>query len=157
MEIINVVGDKFYLYEKLDNDKIFVKTEDVKFTLIKTTMENFINRNIYRPVKGCNDNRIGLTYLNNKGELMTIVEYNNSSDIIVEFNDHMKTKVSTTFNNFKKGEVNNPYRPSYYNKGYIGEGFKPTKTDKSMECWTNMLKRSYNEKILKITPNLYRL
>lgn len=152
MKIINNKGDIFYLYKELDEGNIFVKTDDHKFTLIKTTIDNFINKNIYKPEKRSNDNRVGLTYMNNKNELMTIIEYINSSNITIEFNDKYKARVKTTFTNFKRGEVINPYNPSYYGKGYIGEGYKPSKNDKIMQCWSNMLKRVYNENYLKLHP-----
>lgn len=152
MIVSNRLGDDFILYSYLDNGKIFAKTTDEKFTLILTTLEKFKNGMIYKPIKGSNDNRIGLTYLNNKNELMTIVEYIDSSNIKVQFNDENKAIVHTTFTNFKNGEVNNPYRKSYYGVGYIGEGFKPSKSDKSMACWSNMLKRVYNENFIKLHP-----
>lgn len=152
MYIINKLGDRFTLYSIIDDINIFVKTDDEKFTLIKTTKEKFKNREIYKPIKKSNDNRIGLTYYNNKKELMTIVEYTDSANIIVEFNDDHKARIKTTFNNFKKGEVYNPYRKSYYNRGYLGEGYKPSRDDKAMKCWMNMLKRAYNEHFLGLHP-----
>lgn len=39
--------------------------------------------------------RLGQEKLNNQGSLMKIVEYNNSSDIVVEFQDDYKARVST--------------------------------------------------------------
>lgn len=148
---INELGEIFTFYKNIDDDNIFVKTDDEKFTLIRTTYDKFIDCRIYKPTREP-DSRIGLTYKNNKGELMTIVKYNDSSDIYVEFNDNNKAIVHTTFNNFKKGEVNNPYRRSYYSKGYVGIGFKPTRDDKSMMCWSNMLKRCYNENYRRLHP-----
>ena len=151
LEIINSLGDKFTFYKHLDDGSVLIKTDDDKFTLLKTTYENYINGNIYKPLNNTTD-RIGLTYLNNKQELMTIVEYNNSADIYVEFLDKYHAKVHTTFNNFKKGEVNNPYRRSYYGVGYLGEGYKPSRGDKAMNCWRNMLNRVYNENYLRLHP-----
>lgn len=148
----NNLGDNFEIYKIIDDKNIFVKTDDEKFTLIKTTLEQFNSGKIYKPVKGSNENRIGLTYLNNKNELMTIIEYIDSAHIIVEFNDEYKFKVQTTFNNFKRGEVYNPYRRSYYGKGYLGEGYKPSRNDKVMRYWMNMLKRAYNENFINLHP-----
>ena len=39
--------------------------------------------------------------LNNQGCLMKIVEYNNSSNIIIEFQDEYKYRVKTIYGNFK--------------------------------------------------------
>lgn len=132
----------YEFFMKLDNGNILVKTDDIKPTFILTTIDDFMNDKVKEIT--VND-RVGLTYFNNKGELMTIVEYNSSSDIYIQFIDDHKAIIHTTFTNFKNGEIINPYRPSYYNKGYIGEGFKPSRGEKSMVCWRNMLKRSYNE------------
>ena len=96
--------------------------------------------------------RIGMVTSNNKGESMKIIDYYSSSDIYVKFLDEHGAVIHTTFTNFKRGEILNPYRPSYYGKGYLGEGFKPTRSDKSMSCWRNMLRRCYNEKFLELHP-----
>lgn len=151
IEIINNIGDKFTFYKKLDDGSVLVKTDDERFTLLKVSYEDYINCNVYKPLNTASS-RIGLTYLNNKHELMTIVEYNNSADIYVEFIDVYHAKVHTTFNNFKKGEVNNPYRRSYYGVGYLGEGYKPSRGDKTMNCWRNMLNRVYNKNYLDLHP-----
>ena len=39
---------------------------------------------------------------------MKIVEYKDSHNIMVEFQDKYKVKVHTGYNNFKKGAVYNP-------------------------------------------------
>ena len=96
--------------------------------------------------------RVGMIKYNNKNELMKIVKYNSSSDVYVKFLDDHGDIIHTTFTNFKRGEILNPYRKSYYGKGYVGEGFKPTKNDKSFSCWKNMLRRCYNENFLEAHP-----
>lgn len=53
-------------------------------------------------------NRINETNVNNQGFVMTIIEYNNAKDILIEFNDINKTKVRTNYQNFKNGKVRNP-------------------------------------------------
>lgn len=53
------------------------------------------------------NNRLGESRLNNKGYLMKIVEYNNSQDIIVEFQDENKTRVHTKYCHFKNGNIKN--------------------------------------------------
>lgn len=69
--------------------------------------------------------RLGEEKLNNQGCLMRIVEYNNSSNIIVEFQDMQKLKVKTTYNAYRIGSVFNPnflYANSKY-KQRIGEEY----------------------------------
>lgn len=52
--------------------------------------------------------RLGQTALNYNKEMMIIVEYINAHNIIVEFNDDFHTRVKTTYQNFKNGNVKKP-------------------------------------------------
>ena len=47
--------------------------------------------------------RTGECSYNSKNELMKIIEYNNCSDIIVEFQDESCLKLHTNYAAFKKG------------------------------------------------------
>lgn len=50
--------------------------------------------------------RIGLSKANNQGMVMTIVDYTNEKEILVEFEDGYRRKA--TFGNFQLGQVRNP-------------------------------------------------
>ena len=79
------------------------------------------------------------------GYEMKIIKYDGVNDIIVEFQDEYKTKVHTTYQCFKKGEVKNPFYKSIYNIGYLGKGKYNTKAHKEIyRIWFNMLDRCYN-------------
>ena len=52
--------------------------------------------------------RLGLEAYNNQGCLMKIVEYKNTKNITVEFQDDYKERVRATYNRFIKGSINNP-------------------------------------------------
>lgn len=52
--------------------------------------------------------RLGQTKINSQGIQMTIIEYINSENMTVEFNDDNKTKKPTTWNSWKSGRVRNP-------------------------------------------------
>ena len=56
--------------------------------------------------------RIGETNTNKYGSNMTIIEYNTISNIIVEFKNKFQKK--TSYKQFLKGYVSNPYDKSYY-------------------------------------------
>lgn len=100
-------------------------------------------------------NRFGEERLNNQNCLMKIIEYNKYIDIIVEFQDEYKSKVHTTYGNFIKGNVKNPYYPSVYGVGIVGVKY-PTKINSKMTkeymAWNNMLKRCFNEKLKEKCP-----
>ena len=83
------------------------------------------------------------------GYEMKIIEYNASNDIWIEFQDRYKTKIHTTYYNFKNGGIKNPYHPNVYNIGYIGEGKYKSRIDgkvtKCYKTWSHMLERCYNK------------
>lgn len=91
----------------------------------------------------------------NQGCLMKIVEYNKSSDIVVEFQDEYKARVKTVYGNFKLGSVRNPYAPTVYGVGMTGNRY-PAKLNgrntKEYDTWTNMLQRCFNDKLKKKQP-----
>lgn len=99
--------------------------------------------------------RTGEENVNNKGTLMKIIKYKNKRNIVVEFQDEYKARVSTQYNNFKRGNVKNPYDKNEYG-GYVGEGkYKITENRKATEsyiCWKNILKRCYDPYILNKYP-----
>lgn len=102
------------------------------------------------------ENKIGETNMSNNCGLMTIVEYNGTYDVVVEFDDEFHTRVHTGYGNFKKGTVRNPNRVIFYGHGYIGLGkYKPTKNKKSTktyDAWLRMLQRCYDENHHKNNP-----
>ena len=92
--------------------------------------------------------RLGEVNISNEGYEMKIVEYNGRKDITVEFQDEYKTRVHTRYDHFLEGIVKNPYNPSIFNKGYIGQGKykikENGKTTKAYQIWYNMLQRCYD-------------
>lgn len=85
---------------------------------------------------------------NKFGTLMKVIEDNNATDIIVEFQDEYKHKTHTTRNNFKKGKVKNLYDKSVFSVGYIGEGkYKCRQNGNNTLAytkWFDMLRRCYD-------------
>jgi len=91
--------------------------------------------------------RLGEEKINNQGSLMKIIEYNTCDDIVVEFQDGYRTK--TTYGHFKNGEPMNPYYPTKFGVGYLGNSSAMTDTGeykKSYKYWSNMLRRCYFDK-----------
>ena len=92
---------------------------------------------------------IGMQNKNNQGYTMTIVDYINSDDIIVEFDDERKTRKHCKAGDFKRGKVKNPFSKSVCEIGITGDKY-PTainkKNTKEYTTWKNMLKRCYDEK-----------
>lgn len=92
--------------------------------------------------------RLGEEKLNKQGCLMKIVEYNKTADIVVEFQDERKTRIKSTYNEFTKGSIKNPYHPTIYGVGCIGKKYHARtsrKIFKEYATWKNMLYRCYGE------------
>ena len=100
------------------------------------------------------NDKIGEKFVSNEGYKFTIVEYDRSDNLIVEFLDEHKARVHTQYVCCQKGEVKNPYHPSVYGKGYLGlmsDGSKPKttingKATREYRVWKHMVMRVYDPK-----------
>ena len=95
-------------------------------------------------------NRIGEKSIAKCGTEMIIIEYNNSNDILIEFQDEFHYRTRCQYHNFKEGLVKNYYARNTYGVGYLGtkNGKKVSmknngKTTREYTLWTNMLRRCY--------------
>lgn len=102
---------------------------------------------------GSKSNKLGEINNNTHDTKMKIIKYNNSHDIIVEFQDKFKSKVKTTYQSFKKGEVTNPYDKDIFGIGYLGVGKYKSKNKrkiaKNYNTWRKMIQRCYDPKYHK--------
>ena len=102
------------------------------------------------------EERLGEISISNEGYKMKIVEYNGKNDIIVEFQDKYKARVHKRYDHFLEGVVKNPYHPSIYGVGYIGEGkYKVSengKRTKAYQTWSSMLQRCYDPYYINKEP-----
>lgn len=94
--------------------------------------------------------RLGMEKYNNQGCLMKIVEYNNATDIIVEFQDEYKAKIKSAWKEFSKGGIKNPYYPEVHDVGMVGNKCPTTinhQQIKEYESWCNLLQRCFSKNI----------
>ena len=101
------------------------------------------------------EQRVGETRYNKQGDLMKIVEYNSVVNIVVEFQDKYKTKVHTRYERFLSGCVRNPYHPSLYGIGIVGNKYSSSKNNKDTKeykAWNHIIERCYSEKYRKKQP-----
>lgn len=94
--------------------------------------------------------RVGEIRKNTFGTEMRIIAYRSSSDIDVEMLDsHHYIKKNTTYSNFKRGNILNPFDPNTYGIGYTGDGcyisMDNGKSDMVYTVWANMLERCYSQ------------
>lgn len=108
--------------------------------------------------------RTGEANISNEGCAVKIVEYNNTLDIVIEFQDEHKYRVHTQYRNFKEGNCKNPFFPSVYKHGYLGvdrngsvpkmSEFKDGKWCSTWEYnkWSHMLQRCFDNKLKERQP-----
>ena len=97
--------------------------------------------------------RLGEVGKNNFGTEVKIIEYNSYSDIIVEFQDEYKYKKRSSYEEFRKGKIKNPYDKEVCNVGFYGIGnYKSRDEDgkktEVYKVWCDMLRRCYDPYIL---------
>ena len=96
--------------------------------------------------------RVGLEKYNFRGSLMKIVDYQDFGHITVEFQDDYKLQKRCSWNEWVSGQVKNPYHPSVFEVGIIGQKyprFINAKPIKEYQTWTGILRRCYDDKYKK--------
>lgn len=95
---------------------------------------------------GSYNDRTGETNISNDGLKMEIIEYNDSHNITLRFEDGFIKK--TSYPSFKSGRVNNPYYKSIANFGYFGEGKYQARINNKITpqyaTWAGLILRCYD-------------
>lgn len=102
------------------------------------------------------DKRIGEVRYNRFNTKMTLIEYINAKDIVIQFDNGYK--IHRTYKSFDEGRITSVYDKTIYNIGYIGHGeyntsTKDKKHTKSYTKWYDMFTRCYNDSFHKTNPN----
>lgn len=97
------------------------------------------------------ENRLGEVRRNSYGTVMKIVEYNGYENTVVEFQDEHRARVHTTYGNFIRNQVRNPYDKTVYDVGYLGEGkykvyIDQTRLEPVYNVWRTLLGRCCSER-----------
>ena len=101
--------------------------------------------------------REGEIWANRQGYEITILKYNNSLNCDIQFNDNKSTILECVqYGNIKRGNINNPFHPSVYGVGFIGNGRYNSKikgkSTKTYKTWSGILERCYSEKYQSKNP-----
>ena len=98
------------------------------------------------------DMQIGTVHKSNRCGDVTILHYENSLNVIVEF-INTGTKIKQESASIRKGYLIDPLAPTVYGIGYLGIGSYRKKTHKLLyRKWSDMLMRCYSEKYLTKYP-----
>jgi hypothetical protein len=105
-------------------------------------------------VRSLKQERLGLIKKNTYGSVMEIIEYKDSKNITVRFEQGYIVNVQ--WHKFCDGEVRNVYDKSIFGIGYIGDGkYKPSLNNKDTHQyrkWYGMLERCYDPKCHEKQP-----
>lgn len=93
-----------------------------------------------------NKELIGKEFITKHSGKCRIISLSTRKEIIVEFEDGYRT--TCTLYNLRRGTVFNPFHPTVYGVGYIGEGIYKSKTEGKIHpfynAWRGALRRSYD-------------
>ena len=86
---------------------------------------------------------VGLINTNYQGSIMKIIEYNNATNVVVQFQDKYRALKITDLKAFNNGSVKNPYFPEVYGVGMIGDKYPAYKDAEVKEY--KMLEFTYSK------------
>ena len=145
----NNLNEKMTIVEYNDSDNVVVQFEN---GLLNNVQYGNFKRGSVKGVKVRKRkllDRVGeVSSSNFNGEEMTIIEYINSSNAVIQFKSGYVTTKS--YKAFIDGEIRNPYHKSIYGVGYLGEGIHKvrengsTKVSKCYKTFSHMIERCYN-------------
>ena len=94
--------------------------------------------------------KIGDIFINRQNCKMVVVDYTDSKNVLIEFDDNYKYRMVTRVAHLKRGHVKNPFYPLIFGIGFIGAGtYKEIKNGiRTIEynVWSNMMERCYDQK-----------
>ena len=119
-------------------------------TIEHTYLNLFVRGSIKQP-----ENRHGYRAYSREGSMFEVIEYVDSQNVIIEFQDKWHYKTKTSWQKVKNGSIKNPYLPNKYG-GIVGtnkdidedENFSIS-TSKEYNFWFNILCRCKDEKFKK--------
>ena len=89
-------------------------------------------------------NRIGQEFVNPYGSKYKIVEYTNTTSLVVEFQDEHKHRVHTNYYCAERGKVANPFDKTVCGVGIVG--YVSCKDNpREYKLWQDMLRRCYDK------------
>lgn len=101
-------------------------------------------------------NRVGEVHKTNEGYEIKIIDYIQSSKVLIEFQDEFHSQKWTQYDYCLKGSVKNPFHRTVYGVGFLGVGDYTTTIDKKptkcYDTWKGMLRRCYDLKYQQKRP-----
>lgn len=148
-EYVTNEGKRVVVIDYIKYSNCTIKFEDGTI-LYNIGLGNLINGEVKYPFS-----YKGMVFRTKQGYEVTVIDYINSLNLTIQFNDAKKTILKNIpIGNLKKGAVNNPYHPTLFNIGFIGEGIYKScefvdnllKSTKYYVLWGSMFARCYGGK-----------
>lgn len=99
--------------------------------------------------------QVGDVFVSNDGSICTVVDYRRATEVFVRF-DGYDQAVMFEAGNLRKGRFRNPYQPTIYGVGFIGDGPYQSKIGRKSApayiSWCKMLDRCYSQKYQSASP-----
>ena len=96
--------------------------------------------------------RTGEKHKTNQGYEIEILKYVGDKNCTILFNDEKSTILNGVhYGNILRGNVRNPYSPTFFGVGFTGVGEYKSRT-KCGSIWSGMLERAYGEKYHTLQP-----
>lgn len=156
-QIINHQGLRMTVKEYINVHNVKVEFDDG--TIVKAQWRDFNRGYTSNPnyLRGDSPKieREGEERINHQGCLMKIIKYISARKIIVQFDNDPTHIVTTTYRYFNTGVTHNPYIPTVYGVGILGnEKLCITNSEgkKIYDTWRQMIGRCYNPKYLEKYP-----
>lgn len=90
---------------------------------------------------------IGKQNVNKNGTTMTIIEFKNAEHIKIQFEDEHKYTKDTTYSNFARGVIKNPYDKTICGVAFTGDGIHKISIKNKLtieyKTWHNMIGRCF--------------
>ena len=156
LEKCNKWNEPMKIIEYNGANNIIVEFQDEWKEKKKTDWKSFCGGGVVNP--HIKKSRIGVEKFNNQGCLMKVIDYINSNNVLIEFQDKYKFKKTITWNNFQLGTVKNPYHPTVCNIGITGTKYPSNNTygeTKEYKAWSAMITRCYTKTLIN-GENHYR-
>ena len=94
----------------------------------------------------------GDAFPTNEGGSVTVVEYRNAREVLIEHNDTHKHRAVVQAGHLRAGQVKNPFFASVCGIGYVGAGGHVVsvggRCTAAYESWKRMLERCYSDEFL---------
>ena len=146
---VNKWGDTMKIIEYNGANDIVVEFQDEWEETKKCLYKDFSKGSVINP--HTYKKRIGMTKQNKQGHTMKVIDYIDSNNVIVEFQDAYKEIVRCNWNSFVSGSIKNHYAPFVCGVGMSGSKY-PTvvngKRTKEYLAWNSMLTRCYTKTIV---------